>query len=215
MRNLPLIFCWGVWIARNKSLFQDKETPASVTEINNVAIYSTIPLPETKKYHPPQRQVIIQEGLPWAYFDGASQNNRAGEGMCIHLKSDHLLKASVGLGSGSNNYAELSALRLLLCWLLHRNILSIQIFGDSVNVINWANGSSICQNQILKTILEEILQLKTSFNSLILCHVYRDQNEEADRLSKKGVQQIVGSWSIVEDSQGQISTYDLPPFVIS
>lgn len=30
MRNLPLIFCWGVWLARNKSLFQDKDTPTSV-----------------------------------------------------------------------------------------------------------------------------------------------------------------------------------------
>eukprot|EP00253_Pinus_taeda_P018226 PITA_18226 len=187
LRNLPLIFVWGVWLSRNNSLFQDKDIPPSVTAINVTAIYNTLPPPEDIVPKPNQNSNIIQEGIPIGYFDGASQNNKAGAGICIFINPEHTLKASVGLGSGTNNFAELSALRFLLCWLQHRNINTIQIFGDSLNVINWINGKASCQNQILKTIVEEIMTLKTFFNRFLLYHIYRDRNEEADQLSKAGL----------------------------
>ena len=156
---------------------------------------------------------MIQEGIPVGYFDGASQNNKAGAGICIFINPEHSLKASVGLGSGTNNFAELSALRLLLCWLHHKNINTIQIFGDSLNVINWINGKASCQNQILKTIVDEIISLKNFFNRFSLCHIYRDRNEEADQLSKAGLQQALGSWTVEENIQGQIHRLDLPPYM--
>jgi len=212
MRNLPLIFFWGIWLARNKSLFQDKETPTSVIAINCAAIYSAIPPPETKPVQIPHKPVTIQEGTPWAFFDGASQNDMARAGLCIYLNPEHSFKASVGLGLGTNNYAELSALRLLLCWLIRKNIFAIQIFGDSLNVINWVNGSSSCHNQILKPLLEEIMLLKSSFNRISICHTYRENNEEADQLSKAGLQQNLGCWSIEELRQGQSSFSQQPPF---
>lgn len=211
MRNLPLIICWGVWIARNRCIFQDKETPVTATAIQCVSIYSSIPDPEVKKSQAQIKAGNIKEGIPWAFFDGASQNNRAGAGMVIHVNANHILKASVGLGTGTNNFAEMSALRLLLCWLIQRNILTIQIFGDSLNVINWVNGKSSCKNQILKPLLEDLQVLKTSFNSFSLCHIYRDSNDSADKLSKEGLQQNMGVWKIVEDRQGQIHTSDQPP----
>jgi len=134
--------------------------------------------------------------------------------MVIHINANHSLKAFVGLGTGSNNFAELSALRLLLCWLLQRNIYTIQIFGDSLNVINWVNGKSSCKNQILKLLLEELQELKSSFNSLSICHIFRDSNALADQLSKDGLQQTMGTWKVVEDRQGQIHPSDQPPFAI-
>ena len=132
--------------------------------------------------------------------------------MSIHLSVDHFLKASVGLGSGSNNFAELSALHLLMCWLLQRSILTIQIYGDSQNVTNWVNGKASCHNQILKPLLEEIMLLKPSFNSFHLCHIYRENNEEADRYSKTGLQQALGIWRITEQTQDLIRVSDHPPF---
>lgn len=212
MRNLPLIFFWGVWLARNKALFQDKDSLTATIAISCAAIYSAIPLPASKDTQKKQKPVSLMEGIPWAFFDGASQNNKAEAGICIHLNHDHILKASVGLGSGSNNLAELSALRLLLCWLLQRNIHTIQIFGDSQNVINWVNGNATCRNQIMKTIVEEIMYLKTSFNSLFFCHIYREKNMEADQLSKAGLQQDLGAWSIAESRQGQILLSHQAPF---
>eukprot|EP00253_Pinus_taeda_P014042 PITA_14042 len=212
LRNFPIIFFWGVWLARNNSIFQDKTTPTSVIASNCAAIYSAIPALEVKSIPNRDKPFTIREGIPWAFYDGASQNNRAGAGMSIHLSVEHYLRASVGLRSGTNNFAELSALHLLLCWLLQRNILTIQIFGDSQNVTKWVNGNASCQNQILKPLLEEILLLKPSFNSLHLCHIYKENNEESDQLSKAGLHQIMGGWAIEEFSQGQQSLSQQPPF---
>eukprot|EP00253_Pinus_taeda_P002811 PITA_02811 len=215
LRNLPLIFCWGIWLARNKSIFQDKDTPSSVIATNIAAIYSALSPPEQKDHKQKQKQTIIQEGIPWGFFDGASQNNRAGAGLCIHIDPDHSLKASVGLGYGTNNYAELSALHYLLCWLLHRNLNRIQIFGDSLNVINWVNGKAACHNQILKTLMDEIFLLKASFNFFAISHIYRDKNEDADQLSKAGVQQDLGNWVTEEIRQGHTVRSNMPPYTQS
>eukprot|EP00253_Pinus_taeda_P035163 PITA_35163 len=202
MWNLPLIICWGVWISRNRSIFQDKESQETTIEIQSIMIYSNIPEPEKNKAPRQNRVEQIQEGIPWAYFDGASQNNRVGAGIVFHTNTHQTYKASVGLGSGSNNYAELSALKLLLCWLIQRNIFTIQIFGDSLNVINWVNGQSMCRNNILISLIDDIQVLKTSFNSFSLSHIYRDRNDTADKLSKEGLQQNLGSWKIVEEEHG-------------
>eukprot|EP00253_Pinus_taeda_P030228 PITA_30228 len=212
MRNLPIIFFWGVWLARNNSIFHDKSTPSSVIASNCAVIYSTIPAPKVKSKPTRDKPFTIREGIPWAFYDRASQNNRAGTGMSIHLSADHYLKASVGLGSGTNNFAELSALHLLLCWLLQRNILSIQIFGDSQNVNNWVNGNTLCHNHTLKPLLEEIILLKSSFTKLHLCHIFRENNEEADQLSKAGLQQILGGWATEEFYQGHQAFSIQPPF---
>lgn len=72
LRNLPLIFFWGVWLARNKSIFHDKTIPTSVIASNCAAIYSAIPVPEVKISSSRDKPLIIKEGTPWAFFDGAS-----------------------------------------------------------------------------------------------------------------------------------------------
>eukprot|EP00253_Pinus_taeda_P036400 PITA_36400 len=145
LRNLPPIVCWGVWLERNKCLFKDNVPSAEATTIQSTVVYSSIPEPENTRNKPQSKEEPIKAGVPWAYFDGASQINSAGAGIIIHLNDSHSLMASVGLGTGSNNYAELSALKLLLCWLVHRHIFAIQIFGDSLNVVKWVNGNSRCQ----------------------------------------------------------------------
>jgi len=194
------------------SIFQDKDTPAAITATQGAAIYSSLPDPKGPS---PQRiapELQILEGVPWSFFDGASQNIIAGAGLIIHLSPSHSLKASVGLGTGSNNYAELNALKLLLCWLIHRHTLSIQIFGDSQNVIRWVNGLSSCRNQALKHILGEVQRLKSMFNSFSICHIYRERNVMADQLSKVGLHQDFGSWKIEEEEQGLISRSVQPPY---
>eukprot|EP00253_Pinus_taeda_P016010 PITA_16010 len=215
LRNLPLIISWGIWIARNKSLFQDKETPVALTAIQGAAIYSSLPVPKDSSSQRIVPELQIAEGIPCAFFDGASQNNIAGAGLIIHLSPSHNLKASVGLGSGSNNYAELNALKLLLCWLIHKHILTIQIFGDSQNVIRWVNGLSFCRNQALKQILGEIQRMKSMFNSFSICHIFRERNTSADQLSKDGLLQVLGCWKIEEVDQGLIRRSDQPPFLHS
>eukprot|EP00253_Pinus_taeda_P016263 PITA_16263 len=212
LRNLPLIVCWGVWLARNRCLFKDNVPSAEATTIQSTTVYSSIPEPENTRNKPQSREEPIRAGVPWAYFDGASQINSAGAGIIIHLNDSHSLMALVGLGTGSNNYVELSALKLLLCWLVHRHIFAIQIFGDSLNVVKWENRNSRCQNYMLRPLLEEILSLIQFFNSFSIAHIYRDRNEDADRLSKDGLQQAMGIWKVTEKEHDQTRVTDLPPY---
>eukprot|EP00253_Pinus_taeda_P015079 PITA_15079 len=210
LRNLPPILCWGIWIARNRSIFREQSTPAESIAMQSLAILSSIPVPEAPRKTGQKKVEQIREGIPWAYFDGAAQNNAAGAGIFIHINPTHSLKAAVGLGPSSNNFVELSALKLLLCWLISKNIFSVQIFGDSLNVINWVIGKYRCQNYMLRPLLDEIQSLKIRFNPFFIDHIYRDKNEEADRFSK-GVQLVVDSWMITEHAHDQIRVSDLPP----
>ena len=56
----------------------------------------------------------IDKSMPWGFFDGAKQNNLCGEGAILYLSESHSFEVMVGLGEGSNNYAELLSLKFLL-----------------------------------------------------------------------------------------------------
>jgi ribonuclease HI len=46
-----------------------------------------------------------------------------------------------GLGTRSNNYAELMSLKLLIAFAIENECHSFIVFGDSMNVINWIRGT--------------------------------------------------------------------------
>ena len=91
----------------------------------------------------------------------------------------------MGLGSGTNNYAELMALKLLLCFAIERNCKKIQVFGDSFVVINWINNIQKCRNTSLDALFEEVSRLLANFESPSFKHVYKEQNMEANRLQRQ------------------------------
>ena len=93
-----------------------------------------------------------------------------------------------GLGRGSNNYAELMSLRLLMLFALEQGCLSLQIFGDSMLVIDWEKEIKQCHVMVLLPILEEVIRLKQSFNQITFSHVYRERNVMVDQLSKEATQ---------------------------
>ena len=90
----------------------------------------------------------------------------------------------MGLGSGTNNYAELMTLKLLLFFAIERNCKMLQVFGDSMVVINWINKTQRCRNTSLDTLVEEFNKILANFESISFKHVYRERNMEADKLSK-------------------------------
>ena len=87
-----------------------------------------------------QREVLnleIDRSSPWGFFYGASQNNLCGGGAILHLAENHSFELIVGLGEGSNNRVELSSLKLLLIFAVEKGCRTLQVFGYSLNVINW------------------------------------------------------------------------------
>lgn len=64
----------------------------------------------------------------------------------------------MGLGPGTYNFTKLMALKPLLQFVGENGVISIQLFGDSMNVINWSRKAQICHNIFVLPILEEIFK---------------------------------------------------------
>ena len=93
----------------------------------------------------------------------------------------------MGLGPGTNNYAELTAVRLLILFSSEKYCKTIHFFGDSMNVVNWVNKVQRCQNVFILTILEEIIIILEDFDAYSCHHVYRERTVDANQCSKKGL----------------------------
>lgn len=66
--------------------------------------------------------VNIDHSHPWGFFDGASQNKVFGGGDVLFLSESQSFSMALGLGEGSNNYAESMSLKFLIFLPLKRNV---------------------------------------------------------------------------------------------
>ena len=161
------------------------------------------------------REELIDQDIPWGFFDGASQARqlRCGGGGVLFKSEAHFFHFSARFGRGSNNYAELMALRLLLLFALEQGCLSLQVFGDSMLVIEWEKETVQCHVMILLPIVEEVFRIKQQLNHISFTHVYRERNRVADQLSKQATvgRLDFGIWRITSHShEGSYSYYHRP-----
>ena len=63
----------------------------------------------------------------------------------------------------------------------------IQVFGDSSLVVNWMNGRDQLPSLHLQGIGKLLKKLEGVFNSLRICHIFIEQNEWGNVLSKEGL----------------------------
>ena len=117
------------------------------------------------------------------------------------------------LGKGANNFVELLALKLLLCFGLEKNCTKLQIFGVSMVVINWVNRIQNFRTITLSPIFEEVCRLMANFDTIICRHVYMERNSEADKLSKKGVLMELGTYKILDPNAQYVCKYYHRPFI--
>lgn len=90
----------------------------------------------------PIEEELINQVMPWGFFDGAAGGvpDRCGGGAVLYFDMQNYLFFKAGFGEGSNNFVELRALRFLLSKALEWGVWSTQIFGDSMIIIIWENG---------------------------------------------------------------------------
>jgi ribonuclease HI len=84
----------------------------------------------------------------------------------------------------TNNQAEYEALLRGLQYLKEAKAISVEIYGDSELVIKQLNGQYECRNDILRNYYEECKEILKSFQLVILPHIPREHNEEANRLAQ-------------------------------
>ena len=75
----------------------------------------------------------IDKTYPWGFFDGSSSDDASacGAGGILYFSDKLSFSFKAGLGAGTNNIAELYALKLLLTLARMKDYAKIQIFGDS------------------------------------------------------------------------------------
>jgi len=190
---LPLLVIWGIWLARNKAIFHDK--PSLPEHIGALAVGIFNSFPEHVRAAKQRRDLVVEidRSVPWGFFDGAAQHNRCGGGALLYLSDSHFFVLSFGMGEGSNNYAELMSLKLLLIFAVEKGCLKLNVFGDSMNVINWISMTQECRNMRLDILISSVRMVLQSIDSFSCRHVYRENNQEADLASKEGLQMALGT----------------------
>jgi len=88
------------------------------------------------------------------------------------------------VATSTNNQAEYQALIKGLELLREIHVDAIEIFGDSMLVINQLAGIYECQSEVLIVHYERCLQLLKEFRDFLLEHIPRLHNEEANQLSQ-------------------------------
>ena len=130
----------------------------------------------------------IDKNYAWGYFDGSVAGDPmiCGARGMLFISDIHYVSFKAGLGLGTNDYAELCALKLLLRLTRKHNLNKIQVFGDSQLVINWASSKYRLLNIELAMILQDVHYLANSLDYVSFKHIYRERNFKADSLAKAG-----------------------------
>jgi ribonuclease HI len=186
-KMLPVHLCWRVWKARNEAIFQER-TP-SIKRISNhflaeasstSTIVKTLPLSRHTFVFPTDRTV--------AWFDGASQQGGAlcGAGGKIVLNPHTCIRWTLNCGQGTNTKAELLGAWASLV-LASRYTEELILLGDSKLTIDWLNGLADFQVAVLGCWKERTKEAALLFRKLSFQHIFREENSEADTLSKNAL----------------------------
>ena len=79
-------------------------------------------------------------------------------------------------------------------------------------MINWINNVQKCQNITLAALYEEVYRLTTTFNIITCRHVFRERNNETNRLSKEGLNMEVRTWKFLEQREREVYEFYHMPF---
>ena len=123
------------------------------------------------------------------FTDGASFGNPGPMGIGVVIKKNGVivLEISEYIGEGTNNIAEYTAVIRALEYVQKMGEKNVHLRSDSQLIVRQLNGD-------YKTKDPKLLPLKRKIDSLlkgvsvIFEHIPREQNEEADELSKKGAE---------------------------
>ena len=83
----------------------------------------------------------IDKSYAQGFFDGACQGYQGicGVGGFLFLKDNHSFSFKAALGIGTNNWAEMYALWLLMRLASEKGINQLQVLGDSNLILDWKN----------------------------------------------------------------------------
>jgi hypothetical protein len=174
LRVLPYLVLWGIWLACNSSLFEDKYVPSFRTVAQCLGLLSFYKIPSVNKPLRIVGEPRIDKSFPWSFFDSACNDSLSGCGFILHLTDHNYFHFMENVGRGTNNFNEFMALFLLLKFAHRHRIDSLQVFGDSSLVINCLSGSVQLHNIVLRPLFDQLRDVSSLFTRLI-SHMYSER----------------------------------------
>ena len=197
----PVFIFWYIWLHRNSCIFDDQSPFAPLLIARIESALSLFPVPQkTMK----TRLIGPQPAhfYPVAYFDGAAKDNHGGAGFMIYLSETHHFGFSVGCGDCTNTRAELMALWSVIRVCLMMGLPIKMIYGDSLVIISWVNGTNTLDVPTLKHWCDDIIYMLRMVPPVSFNHIYREHNSLADGLSKQALLLDLGSGHFTETMNG-------------
>ena len=116
-----------------------------------------------------------------AYIDGGSRGNPGESGIGVYFPG--VVRVAEYLGTGTNNYAEYSALLAALRFAVFSRCEELQVYADSELVVKQVNGEYQVKNEGIRLLYESALRWIALIPRFSIHHVRRVQNKQADKLA--------------------------------
>jgi ribonuclease HI len=116
-----------------------------------------------------------------AYIDGGSRGNPGEAGIGIHFPG--VVKIAEYLGTGTNNFAEYSALLTALRYAVFVRCSELHLYADSELVVRQIQGEYQVRNEAIRPLYQAAQRWIALIPHFSISHVRREQNKEADKLA--------------------------------
>ena len=120
-----------------------------------------------------------------AYIDGGSRGNPGEAGLGVYFPG--VARIAEYLGTGTNNYAEYSALLTALRFAVYVRCDELQVYADSELVVKQITGEYQVKNENIRLLHEAATRWMSLIRHFTISHVRREQNKEADKLANKAM----------------------------
>ncbi len=147
------------------------------------------PLSEWAK-NPTEKLVKIK-----LYADGGSRGNPGPSSsgyVLLDMKDEILEDKGVYLGITTNNQAEYTALKLGLESARQRGVEEVEVYMDSLLVVNQMKGIFKVRNRDLWPIHSAIVEIAKQFKKISYSHVPRELNKLADAAVNRALDEALG-----------------------
>ncbi len=116
-----------------------------------------------------------------AYIDGGSRGNPGEAGIGVHFPG--IVRIAEYIGTGTNNYAEYSALLSALRFAVFSRCEELQIYADSELVVKQITGEYQVKNEGIRLLYNRAVRWIDLIPRFSIHHVRRENNKEADKLA--------------------------------
>src|SRR5947209_19983189 len=116
-----------------------------------------------------------------AYVDGGSRGNPGEAGIGVYCPG--VVRIAEYLGTGTNNYAEYSALLTALRFAVFSRCEELHIYADYELVVKQIKGEYQVKNEGIRILYDNAIRWIAQVPCFSIEHVRRENNKEADKLA--------------------------------